>query len=111
MGGSEPTDAIRAVNALLTRLDQLRASPNVMVRLQLALPGGCQPGKGAALLLVHTTRPRLQQPAMLPAALPSLVLSSPQVLTTSNITEAIDLAFVDRADIKAYIGNPNQTAR
>lgn len=29
----------------------------------------------------------------------------------SNITEAIDLAFVDRADIKAYIGNPNQQAR
>lgn len=31
VGGSEPADAIRAVNALLTRLDQLRASPNVMV--------------------------------------------------------------------------------
>ncbi len=28
------------------------------------------------------------------------------VLTTSNITEAIDLAFVDRADIKAYVGPP-----
>jgi hypothetical protein len=63
VSGSEPADAIRAVNALLTRLDQLRASPNVMV------------------------------------------------LTTSNITEAIDLAFVDRADIKAYIGNPNLQAR
>ena len=25
------------------------------------------------------------------------------VLTTSNITEAIDLAFVDRADIKAWL--------
>lgn len=34
-----------------------------------------------------------------------------QVLTTSNITEAIDLAFVDRADIKAYIGNPGLQAR
>jgi hypothetical protein len=52
-GGSEPSDAIRAVNALLTQLDALRHHPNVMV------------------------------------------------LTTSNITEAIDLAFVDRADIKA----------
>ena len=38
-------------------------------------------------------------------------LRCPQVLTTSNITEAIDLAFVDRADIKAYIGNPNLQAR
>ena len=28
------------------------------------------------------------------------------VLTTSNITEAIDLAFVDRADIKASVGPP-----
>jgi hypothetical protein len=53
VGGSEPSDAIRAVNALLTQLDQLRRAPNAMV------------------------------------------------LTTSNITEAIDLAFVDRADIKA----------
>ncbi len=34
-----------------------------------------------------------------------------QVLTTSNITEAIDLAFVDRADIKAFIGNPGLQAR
>ena len=34
-----------------------------------------------------------------------------QVLTTTNITEAIDLAFVDRADIKAYIGNPGLQAR
>jgi len=33
------------------------------------------------------------------------------VLTTSNITEAIDLAFVDRADIKAYIGPPGLEAR
>ena len=33
------------------------------------------------------------------------------VLTTSNITEAIDLAFVDRADIKAYVGPPSVEAR
>ena len=33
------------------------------------------------------------------------------VLTTSNITEAIDLAFVDRADIKAYVGPPGLEAR
>lgn len=31
-------------------------------------------------------------------------------MTTSNITEAIDLAFVDRADIKHYIGNPSLLA-
>ena len=33
------------------------------------------------------------------------------MLTTSNITEAIDLAFVDRADIKCYIGPPGMRAR
>ncbi|PNW87301.1 hypothetical protein CHLRE_02g117150v5 [Chlamydomonas reinhardtii] len=63
VAGSEPSDAIRAVNALLTQLDALRRFPNVMV------------------------------------------------LTTSNITQAIDVAFVDRADIKAYIGPPTLAAR
>ena len=33
------------------------------------------------------------------------------ILTTSNISEAIDLAFVDRADIKQYIGPPILSAR
>jgi SpoVK/Ycf46/Vps4 family AAA+-type ATPase len=33
------------------------------------------------------------------------------ILTTSNITEAIDLAFLDRADIKQYIGLPNAEGR
>jgi len=33
------------------------------------------------------------------------------ILTTSNITGAIDLAFVDRADIKQYIGLPSAAAR
>ena len=29
----------------------------------------------------------------------------PQILATTNITGAIDAAFLDRADIKAFIGN------
>ena len=33
------------------------------------------------------------------------------ILTTSNISEAIDLAFVDRADIKQFIGLPSINAR
>ena len=32
------------------------------------------------------------------------------ILTTSNITGAIDGAFVDRADVVQYIGPPNQAA-
>jgi SpoVK/Ycf46/Vps4 family AAA+-type ATPase len=62
VSGSEPADAVRAVNALLTALDSLKGFPNVML------------------------------------------------LTTSNITEAIDAAFVDRADIKAYLGPPELQA-
>lgn len=63
ISGSEPSDAVRAVNALLTQLDQLRTRPNVLV------------------------------------------------LTTSNLVEAIDAAFVDRADIKAFIGPPGEAGR
>lgn len=59
MKGTEPSDAIRVVNALLTQIDQIKRFPNVLI------------------------------------------------LTTSNITGAIDLAFVDRADIKQYIGPPS----
>lgn len=32
------------------------------------------------------------------------------VLTTSNLTSSVDIAFVDRADIKQYIGNPTVEA-
>ncbi|KAG7389852.1 Pachytene checkpoint protein 2 [Phytophthora pseudosyringae] len=63
VSGSEPSDAIRVVNALLTQLDSLKRHSNVLI------------------------------------------------LTTSNITEAIDVAFVDRADIKQYIGLPSSHAR
>ncbi|XP_064410415.1 pachytene checkpoint protein 2 homolog [Latimeria chalumnae] len=60
--GTEPSDAIRVVNAVLTQIDQIKRYPNVVI------------------------------------------------LTTSNITEKIDLAFVDRADIKQYIGPPSTKA-
>jgi len=59
---SEPSDAVRVVNAVLTQLDALKHFPNVLI------------------------------------------------LTTSNITGSIDLAFVDRADIKQHIGLPTQSA-
>ncbi len=62
LSGTEPSDAIRVVNALLTQLDGLRSYPNVLV------------------------------------------------LTTSNITEAIDAAFVDRADLRLFIGMPSTSA-
>lgn len=54
MSGSEPSDAIRVVNALLTQIDQIKRYPNVII------------------------------------------------LTTSNVTGAIDLAFVDRYGAKLW---------
>ncbi|XP_029633681.1 pachytene checkpoint protein 2 homolog [Octopus sinensis] len=62
LNGNEPSDAIRVVNALLTKIDQIKNYSNVLI------------------------------------------------LTTSNITDAIDLAFIDRADIKQYIGLPSPRA-
>ena len=63
MNGSDPSDAIRVVNALLTQIDQLRTYTNVMI------------------------------------------------MATSNLTECIDFAFLSRADIKQFIGNPCLKAR
>ncbi|KAG0069071.1 Pachytene checkpoint protein 2, partial [Podila epicladia] len=62
LSGTEPSDSIRVVNALLTQIDRLKQKRNVLI------------------------------------------------LTTSNITEAIDIAFVDRADIKMHIGLPSANA-
>jgi len=32
------------------------------------------------------------------------------IMTTSNVTGTIDVAFVDRADIKHFVGNPSKFA-
>ena len=63
VSGSEPSDAVRVVNAVLTAIDAFRSCKNVLL------------------------------------------------LTTSNVSEAIDVAFLDRADIKAFIGPPARSAR
>ncbi|KAM3959409.1 pachytene checkpoint 2 protein [Aphomia sociella] len=62
LAGLEPSDSIRAVNAILTQLDRLRRHPNALV------------------------------------------------LATSNVTGAIDVAFVDRADVKRLVGPPSARA-
>lgn len=61
-GNSEPGDAIRAVNAVLTQIDDLRKYDNVLV------------------------------------------------IATSNLAGSLDLAFVDRADMKIHIGFPCKAA-
>ncbi|KAL0870219.1 hypothetical protein ABMA27_006360 [Loxostege sticticalis] len=62
LAGLEPSDSIRAVNAILTQLDRLRRHPNALV------------------------------------------------LATSNVTGAIDAAFLDRADVKRRVGPPSARA-
>lgn len=62
-GGAEPSDAVRAVNSLLTSMDRLKVYRNVMI------------------------------------------------LTTTNITGSVDGAFVDRVDMKQFIGLPCLEAR
>ena len=62
-GGVEPSDAVRAVNSLLTSLDSIRQFRNVLI------------------------------------------------LSTSNITESVDSAFVDRVDWMVKIGLPCVEAR
>jgi hypothetical protein len=62
-GGSDPSDAMRVVNALLTQLDRLKDQMNVMI------------------------------------------------IATSNVTTSVDAAFVDRADVKLYLGPPVLEAR
>lgn len=59
----DPTDAMRAVNALLTSFDSLKRFPNLLV------------------------------------------------LATTNLTQKVDSALVDRADLKIYIGPPSLKAR
>eukprot|EP00796_Vickermania_ingenoplastis_P008249 gene8249-5770_t len=61
--GGEPTDALRAVNAILTEVDDLQKYSNVLL------------------------------------------------LATSNLPDAMDDAFLDRADKKVFIGPPGRSAR
>lgn len=63
LSSSEPSDAVRVVNAMLTQLDRLKRHSNVLT------------------------------------------------LCTTNLASAIDAAFIDRADIKAYLGLPPLRAR
>ena len=85
-GGNEPSDAIRVVNALLTQLDSLRARPNVLILTTSNLPSSVD---GAP----RAFRDPLERLS------PAICVSLPPV------------AFVDRADIKQYIGLPTLAAR
>lgn len=108
VSGSEPADAIRAVNALLTQV-----RPSCQAEQYLHCHNLCKTpctrfqNKKELLAAVGEHLLDLQQCIDSCVQLDALkAYPNVLVLTTSNITEAIDLAFVDRADIKAYVGPP-----
>ena len=78
---NEPSDSIRVVNALLTQIDQIKRYFFIKYCFF----------KNLAWYFFFR--------------FPNVL-----ILSTSNISGTIDLAFVDRADIKQYIGLPTPRA-
>ena len=99
VSGSEPADAIRAVNALLTQVLSLQSLWGHPLCQCLV----CMKSRALSFACLLHALTHVGSAGQLDAlkAHPNVL-----VLTTSNITGAIDLAFVDRADIKAYVGPP-----
>lgn len=163
--GTEPSDAIRVVNSVLTQLDQIKRSVSLDLCCTFIFKGMLEIRMTIylihiAALAVHYSSQRVLQiivvfhqniitcsdifsllsDAILPSFLnilmhfeifhillqlkwgslcveihanllfPSFRHPNVVILTTSNVTEKIDLAFVDRADIKQYIGPPSASA-
>ena len=79
---------IMCANALLTQLDRLKSCPNVFVLTTSNITGaiGKDPLSQKALLLI-------------------------KYFSVCNNLSPADIAFVDRADIKAYVGPPSLAAR
>lgn len=79
LSGSEPSDSIRVVNALLTQLDQLKHKRNVLIC--------CTSNLSQAIGLLLTS------------------------VLCWILTYRADLAFLDRADMRLFIGPPGANAR
>jgi len=88
---TEPSDAIRVVNALLTQIDKLKSCPNVLLLTTSNVTGSID--------LVSKLNIRVY----------SLFSSIFLRLTWINELSSLQ-AFVDRADIKEYIGLPSAEA-
>ncbi|CUA69116.1 Pachytene checkpoint protein 2 homolog [Rhizoctonia solani] len=80
MSGTEPSDALRVVNALLTQLDKLKLKRNVLIISTSNLPD--------AIGVYNADRKRL----------------------SVDLGKWIDSAYVDRADIVQYVGPPSRDA-
>lgn len=86
LNGSEPSDSIRVVNAVLTQIDKLRSRSNVLIMATSNITEII--GKSSSLLSVLCASHARIEPL-------SLVLDS---------------AFLDRADLIQFIGRPSQNA-
>ncbi|XWS47647.1 hypothetical protein CRYUN_Cryun13aG0002100 [Craigia yunnanensis] len=92
LSGSEPSDSIRVVNALLTQMDKLKSSPNVIILTTSNITTAI--GKPIShFILVPDTE------------IDAIFLNSASPMCVA------DIAFIDRADIKAYVGPPTLQAR
>jgi SpoVK/Ycf46/Vps4 family AAA+-type ATPase len=81
----EPSDAIRVVNAVLTQLDSIKNHNNVLIMATSNITGAI--GNESLLLI--------------------LCLSAFPLPLFLHKNKQTDMAFIDRADIKQYIGLPS----
>ena len=104
ISGNEPSDAVRVVNALLTQLDGLKRYKNALVvtTSNLTVHRARLEPAHLAHLAHGRTRPGAPARPRRPAA---------HACAPRRAQGAIDAAFVDRADIKQYIGPPGLGAR
>ncbi|XP_066957564.1 pachytene checkpoint protein 2 homolog [Macrobrachium rosenbergii] len=100
----------KLVQKMFTRITELVEDPETLVlllideveSLTLARQSGQSTGDpGDAIRVVNAVLTQLDQIKKFPNVL---------ILTTSNLSTSVDLAFVDRADIKQYIGPPSHAA-
>ncbi|KAG0489310.1 hypothetical protein HPP92_008121 [Vanilla planifolia] len=89
LSGSEPSDSIRISNIQSVILNI------VCVKTDISL-------YDSAIKVVNALLTQMDRLKSWPNVI---------IMTTSNITDAIDVAFVDRADIRAYVGPPALQAR
>eukprot|EP01018_Ginkgo_biloba_P025217 Gb_05227 [translate_table: standard] len=94
LSGSEPSDSIRVVNALLTQLDRLKSWPNVVILTTSNITAAIGMAMNDISFYVVDSG-----------------LDCRIALTLIFINGVKYIAFVDRADIKAYVGPPTTQAR
>ncbi|WAR11323.1 PCH2-like protein [Mya arenaria] len=93
----------KLVMKMFQKIQELIDEPDALVESLTAARKGAMSGNepSDAIRVVNAVLTQIDQIKKYPNVI---------ILTTSNVTGAIDLAFVDRADIKQYIGPPSPSA-